>query len=91
MRENKTKNETKNKVAAAKRLITTCENELFSNEYNLMTIRGVENLSRSDVEAIMAYCDYYIQNKTIGGLMPPRGGIAEVLRKIDLVQKDAWF
>ena len=65
MPENKTKNETKNKVAAAKRLITTCENELFSNEYNLMTIRGVENLSRSDVEAIMAYCDYYIQNKTI--------------------------
>lgn len=87
----KNRNVMKNKIAAAKRLIATCEKELFANEYGLMTIRGVENLSRSDVENIILYCNYFIENKTIGGLMPPRGVIADVLCKIDITKKDEWF
>lgn len=85
-------NKIANRVKAAKRLIETCEREIFKSEYNLFTIRGVENLSRSDVDTIMLYCEYYIKNKTIGGLMPPRGGIAEVLKKIDIVDKnEEWL
>ncbi len=81
-----------NKVKAAKRLIETCEREIFKSEYSLFTIRGVENLSRSDVDTIILYCEYYIKNKTIGGLMPPRGGVADVLKKIEIVDKhEEWL
>lgn len=81
-----------NKIKAAKRLIETCERELFNVDYGTLTIRGVENLSRSDVDTIIVYCEYFIKNKTIGGLMPPVGAIAEVLRKIEIVDfTDNWF
>lgn len=79
-------NEVKNKIAACKRLIDTCEKELFKNEYGLMTIRGVENLSRSDVDSVIYYCKYFIENKTLNGLMPPLSGVAKVLSKINLVK-----
>lgn len=85
-------NKIANKVKAARRLIETCEREIFKSEYALFTIRGVENLSRSDVDTIMLYCEYFIKNKTIGGLMPPRGGVAEVLKKIDITDKnEEWL
>ena len=80
-----------NKVQAAKRLIDTCERAILVGEYNLFTIRGVENLSRSDLDMIIYYCNYFITNKTIGGLMPPRGGVRDVLKKIDIVEKgEGW-
>lgn len=83
-------NKIANQVKAAKRLIDTCEREIFKGEYGVYNIRGVENLSRSDVDTIIFYCQYYIKNKTIGGLMPPRGGVGEVLKKINLVDKNEW-
>ena len=78
----------KNKVQAAKRLISTCEKEIFQNGYGPYVIRGVQDLSREDIELIITYCNYYIQHKTIGGLMPPSDGIYEVLKKIDIVEED---
>jgi hypothetical protein len=85
-------NKTANKIKRAKNLIETCEREIFNGEYGTFTIRGVENLSRSDIDTIIFYCQYFINNKTIGGLMPPRGGVAEVLKKIELVEKaEDWF
>jgi len=80
-----------NKVQASKRLINTCEKVIFSDEYAPYTIRGVEGLSRNDLDLIITYCNYYIQHKTIGGLMPPRGGVYEVLRKIDIAEEEVWL
>lgn len=74
----------KAKVEACRRLIKTCESKLLESDYQLYNIRGVEDLTRSDIETIIMYCEYYMTNKTIGGLMPPRGDIATVLRKIEL-------
>jgi hypothetical protein len=88
---NSKSNAVANKVKAAKRLIDTCERAILGSEYSLYSIRGVENLSRSDVDMIIYYCNYFITNKTIGGLMPPRGGVGEVLKKIDIVEKgEGW-
>ena len=87
---NSKSNAVANKVKAAKRLIDTCERAILGSEYSLYSIRGVENLSRSDVDTIIFYCQYYIKNKTIGGLMPPRGGVGEVLKKINLTEKNDW-
>lgn len=85
------KNDVQNKIKAAKRLIETCDRELFKTEYGLITIRGIENLTRSEVESIINYCQYFIENKTIGGLMPPIGSVAEVLNKINLIPKlEEW-
>lgn len=78
------KAEIRNKVAAAKRLIQTCEKSLLEGGYNLRTIRGVSNLSYSEVETIVTYCEYYITNKTLCGYMPARGKVKEVLSKINL-------
>ena len=52
-------NKIANQVKAAKRLIETCEREIFKGEYGVYTIRGVENLSRSDVDTIIFYCQYW--------------------------------
>jgi hypothetical protein len=76
--------EIKRKTEAAKRLIVTCEKSLLNDEYNLRTIRGVSNLSYSDVETVITYCEYFITNKTLCGIMPPVGNVKEVLSKINL-------
>ena len=79
------KTELNKKVAATKRLITTCKNELLKSDGFLMTIRGVENLTHSEVDTIIFYCNYFVENKTLRGSMPPTGSIATVLRKINLI------
>ena len=72
------------KVAAAKRLIESCNKKILMSGYDVVKLRGVENLSRSDLDTIIMYCEYFIDNRTIGGLMPPHGGVAAVLKQIGL-------
>ena len=74
----------KAKYDACKRLIKSCHEEMLNNEYRIFTVRGVSNLTVDDLETIIMYCEYFIENKTIGGLMPPRGDVATILRKINL-------
>lgn len=74
-----------NKCGVAKRLIERCCKEADKNEYRTSTIRGVSNLSRSDLEAIVYYCKTFINQGTLGGLMTPRGGVGEVLKKAKLI------
>ena len=73
----------KDKVAAAKRLIETCDSCLLEPK-DLYKVRGISDVSRDDLEVIKDYCGYYIENKTIGGYMPPRGKVGSVLRKIGI-------
>lgn len=72
------------KVAAAKRLIDSCNKKILMSGYDVVKLRGVENLTRADLDTIIMYCEYFIDNKTIGGLMPPHGGVASVLKQIGL-------
>ena len=78
-------NNSVNKVAAAKRLIESCNKKILLSGEDNITLRGVSNVSRVDLDTIIMYCEYYINNKTIGGLMPPRGSVASVLRKVGIV------
>ncbi len=81
-----------NKIKSAKRLIETCEKAIFNGGYGTFTIRGVENLSREDVNNIIEYCEYFIANKSVGGLMPPCGGVGEVLSKIEICEsQEGWL
>lgn len=48
-------------------------------------IKGVKNLSRSDLETILLYCDTIKKHGTWEGyLMQPLGGVGEVLAKYGL-------
>lgn len=69
----------------AKRLIATCEKAAMKYGYNTCTVRGVSNLSRSDLDSIVFYCETYIESGTLGGLMTPRGGVGSVLKKAQLI------
>lgn len=80
-------NALKNKKEAARRLITTCELALLNTDYGLYTIRGVENLSHSDVENIIYYCNYFKTYGSLNGLEIPTGCLAEVLEKIKIYER----
>lgn len=76
---------TSEKVAAAKRLIDSCDNKILQYGIGYVKLRGVDGVGRQDLETIKMYCNYFIENKTIGGLMPPHGVVASVLKNIDIV------
>ena len=56
-----------------------------NNEARTVTIKGVKNLSNSDLDAIELYAQTIDQTGSYDGLMTPRGEVAEVLRKFDYV------
>jgi len=63
------------------RLITDIEKKIINwNERSMFSIKGVKNLSRSDLDTIQLYAAAYVGN-SISQLMPPRGGVKEVLEK----------
>lgn len=63
------------------------------NERSCFTIKGVKNLSRSDMDTLILYAEHYIMSggNNFSGLMEPLGNIKEVLNKYDITVKDYWF
>ena len=53
------------------------------DQRSMFTLRGVSNLSRSDLDTLVLYAETFIDSGGIdfGGLMSPIGEIAEVLNK----------
>ncbi len=73
------------KIEKTVELIRTCRDSLMKNEYNLRSVVGVKGLSHSDVETAILYAKTIIGFGTYQGqLMPPRGGVADLLNKFGL-------
>jgi hypothetical protein len=80
----------KNAVKQAKRLIGDIRKKIASwNERSQFKLRGVNNLSRSDLDTLELYAQTFIRNGGYGfsGLMQPRGSIKAVLDKYGLVEQ----
>ena len=49
------------------------------NERSSFTLKGIKNLSRSDLDTILLYADTYDRMGSFSGLMKPLGEVARVL------------
>ena len=71
----------------AQKLIDLVNNKISNSEYRTSTIKGVKNLSRSDLEEIVMYAEQIRDYGSINsGYMKPRGGVAQVLQKVGLIE-----
>lgn len=55
------------------------------NERSTFTLKGVRNLSRSDMDVLLLYAEHYNQYGSFDGLMDPVGGIKDVLTAYGLI------
>lgn len=55
------------------------------NERSNFTLKGVKNLSRSDLDTIILYADTIARQGNYDGLMKPLGGVGEVLSAYGLI------
>lgn len=51
----------------------------IKNEYRLSTIKGIKNLSRSDLDTVELYAQTFERTGRYDGLMQPRGNVKELL------------
>lgn len=78
----------------AKKLINDINLKLKKwDEKSNFTIKGVKNLSRSDLDTLVLYAQQYIMSGgySFSGLMEPFGDIKKVLSKYDITVKDSLF
>lgn len=59
---------------------------LGTNEYRTYTLKGVRNLSYSDLEVLQMYADYAIKDE-LHTLMPLRGNLAKVWEKYKIQEE----
>jgi len=72
-------------VKNAKKLLIDINKKIDKMECRCVTLKGVKNLSRSDLDCLILYANTYIRNDgSFRGLMAPRGNIEEVLKKYGL-------
>lgn len=72
------------------KLTKTIETKLDKwNERSTFTIKGVSNLSRSDLDTILLYINAYKRSgeKDFGDLIEPRGYVGDVLEKFQITIK----
>ena len=67
-------------MSNAEKCIQAVNKKIETNEYNTVTLKGVRNLSRSDLEFIKLYAEASIKG-TLHSFMEPRGNIRDVLEK----------
>jgi len=68
-------------LLALKKMVET---RLRGNENRTVTIKGIKNLSVSDLDTIMLYIEMMLEQGNINGLMKPRGAVAEVFGKYNI-------
>ena len=67
-------------IKNAERLIKDVNNKIAKwNERSNFVIKGVSNLSISDLEDLILYAETFKRSYSFKGLMSPRGKIEEVL------------
>lgn len=69
-------------------LIKVIENKINTwNERSNFTIKGIKNISRSDLDTILLYINSYTKSseRNFGGLVPPTGYVKDVLDKFNIV------
>lgn len=67
------------------KMITEVNAKIRSNEYNTVSIKGVKNLSRADLEEIVFFGEQLLAtNGTLQGLMAPLGNVRALLEKYDV-------
>lgn len=59
------------------------------NERSQFRIKGVGNLSMSDMDSIRYYAETFIRQGNISNLMQPMGGVGEVLSQYG-IEKIGW-
>ncbi len=70
----------------AEKLLSDIQKKIQNwNERSSFTLKGVKNLSMADLETLELYADTYIRTGGFYGLMEPRGAIAQVLVKYNIV------
>lgn len=55
------------------------------NEKSMFSIKGVKNLSVSDLETLQLYAEELLRTGNLNSFMPPMGGIKTVLEKYELI------
>ena len=61
------------------------------NERSSFRLKGVGNLSVSDMDTLKLYAETYIRNYgSFRGLMEPRGSIAKILEAYGLAVESRW-
>jgi len=70
----------------AEKLLSDIQKKIQNwNERSSFTLKGVKKLSMADLETLELYADTYIRTGGFYGLMEPRGAIAQVLAKYNIV------
>lgn len=73
-------------IKNAEKLIDAIESRRSMwDEWSTFTIKGVKNLSIADLDTLELYAVNLLRNGSYQGLVTPRGYIAEVLSKYDLL------
>jgi hypothetical protein len=62
----------------AQTLIKDCQTQMAKNEYRTSTLKGIRNLSRSDLDILVLYAETFLCNGDTTGLMKLRGNAADV-------------
>jgi len=70
-------------ILNAQKLITDVNKKMDASEYRTCTLKGIKNLSRSDLEDLQMYAEFAIKNQ-LNTLMPLRGSQAEVWKKYNI-------
>lgn len=67
-------------MSNAEKCIQEIEHKIETNEYNTVTVKGIRNLTRDDLETIKLYAEASIRG-TAYQFMEPVGNVREVLMK----------
>lgn len=62
------------------KLIRDVEKLIDKNEYNTVTIKGIRNVSRSDLETVKMYAEKGPEN-----FMRPHGNVEKILQKYNII------
>ena len=78
-------------IKKAEKLMQDIETKVSKwNERSSFTMKGIKNLSMSDLDSLMLYAQRLRVNKSMGlpnfqGLIEPLGDVRKVLEKYDLI------
>lgn len=70
-------------MSKAMKCIEAVNKKIETNEYNTVTLKGVRNLSRADLESIKLYAEASLKG-SLHQFMEPHGSVREVLEKFSV-------
>lgn len=75
-------------IENAEKLIKDVKRKIQNSEYRGVTMKGVRNLSRSDLEMTILYAEAFVDSGgyNFGSFMSPRGNVEDLLKAYGLEQ-----